>query len=40
MLEFKELSRKDAFQRMETELQSLLDTAPDDRKEVITYEIH
>lgn len=33
MLEFKTLARRDAFQRMETELEALLATAPDERKE-------
>lgn len=34
MIEFKTLARRDAFQRMESELQSLLTTCPDDRLEV------
>ena len=34
MVEFKAHARRDAYQRMESELQALLATAPDDRKEV------
>ena len=36
MVEFKSLARRDAFERMDSELKILLETAPEDKKEVMS----
>ena len=36
VVEFKSLARRDAFERMDSELKILLETAPEDKKEVMS----